>query len=97
MECKNRVLEELERTLINELALPKYFWPDAISTACYVLNRNLIRPIINETPYELLKGRKPNISHLHVLGYKCFMLNIGKENLVKFDSKVDEGIFLGYS
>ena len=44
-----------------------------------------------------MKGRTPNISHLHVFGCKCFVLNNGKENLGKFDSKVDEVIFLEYS
>lgn len=37
------------------------------------------------------------MSHLHVFGCKCFILNNGKENLGKFDAKADEGIFLGYS
>src|SRR4051812_39733909 len=97
VERKNRVLEELARTMLNEGNLPKYFWTDAISTTCYVLNRILIRPILNKTPYELLKGRKPNVSHLHVFGCKCFVLNNGKDNLGKFDPKADEGIFLGYS
>jgi len=57
----------------------------------------LIRPIFKKTPYELFKGRKPNISHLKVFGCKCFILNNGKNNLGKFDSKADEGIFLAYS
>ena len=57
----------------------------------------LIRPIFKKTPYELYNGRKPNISHLHVFGCKCFVLNNGKDNLGKFDAKSDEGIFLGYS
>ena len=83
--------------MINEHGLPKYFWADAINTACYVLNRILIRPMLNKTPYELLKGRKPNLLHLHVFGCKCFVLNNGKDNLGKFDVKADEGIFLGYS
>ena len=56
-----------------------------------------VSPILKKTPYELFQGRKPNISHLRVFGYKCFILNNGKDNLGKFDSKVDEGIFLGYS
>ena len=68
-----------------------------ISTTCYVLNRILIRPILDKTPYEILKGRKPNLSYLHVFGCKCFVLNNGKENLGKFDAKADEGIFLRYS
>jgi len=62
-----------------------------------VLNRILIRPILKKTPYELFKGRKPNISHFRVFGCKCFILNNGKDNLGKFDSKANGGIFLGYS
>jgi len=83
--------------LLNETNLSKYFWADAVNTACYVPNRVLIRPILKKTSYELFKGRKPNISHFRVFGCKCFILNNGKNNLGKFDSKADEGIFLGYS
>jgi len=97
VERKNRALEEIARTLLNETNLPKYFWADAVNTACYVLNRVLIRPILKKTPYELFKGRKPNISHFRVFGCKCFILNNGKDNIGKFDSKANEGIFLGYS
>ena len=57
----------------------------------------LIIPILKRTPYELFRGRKPNLSHLKVFGCKCFILNNGKDSLGKFDSKSDEGIFLGYS
>ena len=97
VERKNRSLEELARTMLNEYDVPKYFWADVVSTACYVLNRMLIRPILKVTPYELFKGRKPNVAHLKIFGCKCFVLNKGKENLGKFDPKADEAIFLGYS
>ena len=97
VERKNRSLEEIARTLLNDTSLPKYFWAEAVNTACYIMNRALIRPILKKTPYELYNGRKPNISHLHVFGCKCFVLNNGKDNLGKFDAKSDEGIFLGYS
>jgi len=97
VERKNRSLEELARTLMNATDLPKYFWANAVSTTYYVLNRALIRPILKKTTYDLFKGRKPNISHLKVFGCKCFILNNGKDNLGKFDSKAKEGIFLGYS
>jgi len=83
--------------MLNETELPKYFWVDVVSTTCYVLNRVLIRPMLKKTTYELFKGRKPNVSHLKVFGCKCFILNNGKDNLSKFDSKSDGGIFLGYS
>jgi len=97
VERKNRSLEEIARTLLNDTPLSKYFWAEAIKTACYILNSVLIRPILKKNPYELFNGRKPNISHLHVFGCKCFVLNNGKENLGKFDAKADKGIFLGYS
>ena len=97
VERKNRSLVELARTMLSDSSLPKYFWADAVSTACYVSNRVIIRPILKKTPYEIYKGRKPNISHFHIFGCKCFVLNNDKDNLGKFDEKSDEGIFLGYS
>ena len=97
VERKIRSLEELARTLLNDSNLPKYFLADVVNTACYVLNRVLIRPISKKTPYELYKGRKPTISHFKVFGCKCFVLNNGKDNIRKFDAKADDGIFIGYS
>lgn len=38
----------------------------------------------------------PNISYIHLFGCEYFILNT-KDQLDKFDSKVDKGIFLGYS
>ena len=83
--------------MLSESSLPKYFWADAVSTSCYVMNRVLIRPILKKTPYELFNGRKTNISHLKVFGCNCFVLNNGEKNMGKFDEKADNGIFIGYS
>ena len=93
---KNKTLQEIARTLLCESNLPIYFWAEAINTTCYITNRALIRSIFKKTPYELLKGKKPNIGYFRVLGYRCFILN-NKENMGKFDAKSDEGIFIGYS
>ena len=78
VERKNRTLEEMSRTMLSEAKLPKYFWAEAVNTSCYILNRVLIRPILEKTPYELWKGKKPNISYFHAFGCKCFILNNGK-------------------
>ncbi|WKA13308.1 hypothetical protein VitviT2T_030622 [Vitis vinifera] len=96
VERKNRTLQEMARTMLNENNLPKYFWAEAVNTSCYVLNRILLRPILKKTPYELWKNKKPNISYFKVFRCKCFILNT-KDNLGKFDAKSDVGIFLGYS
>ena len=68
-----------------------------MSTTCYISNKAYIRTKLGKTPYELYKRRKPNLAHLHIFSCKCFIHNNGKDNLEKFDSKTDEGIFLGYS
>jgi len=87
----------MARTMLCDKNLPKYFWAEAVNSACHILNRVSIRPILKKTPYELYKGRKPNISHFHVFSSVCYILNNGTESLGKFDAKSDEGIFLGYS
>ena len=80
VERKNRTLEEMARTMLCESNLPRYFWMEAINTACYILNHVLIRPILKKTSYELWKGRKSNIAYFHVFGCRCFILNNSKEN-----------------
>ena len=53
-------------------------------------------PSTEKTPYELWKGKKPNVSYFHVFGSTCYILN-DREHLDKFVSKSDIGVFLGYS
>ena len=50
----------------------------------------------NKTSYEIWKGKKPNLSHFHVFGCTCYILN-DREQLGKFQAKIDKGVFLGYS
>ncbi|KAJ9545283.1 hypothetical protein OSB04_024990 [Centaurea solstitialis] len=50
----------------------------------------------NRTLIEAARSIKPLIEHLHIFGCVCYILN-NKDNLGKFDSKSDDGIFLGYS
>ncbi|XP_056695777.1 uncharacterized protein [Spinacia oleracea] len=95
VERKNRTLEDMTRTMLIASGLPKSFWAEALNTACYVLNRVLVRAIKNKTPYELNRGRKPSITHLRIFGCKCFVHNNGKDQLGKFDalSTTPEGNF----
>ena len=96
VERKNRTLQEFVRSMLNEYGLPKYFWVEAVNTACYVSNRVLVRLSLDKTLYELWHGKIPNIGYFKNFGCKCFVLN-NKEKIGKFDFKRDVGIFLGYS
>ena len=61
------------------------------------MNRTFIIPILNKIPYELYFERKPNISHFHIFGCKCYVYNNGKDNLDKFEPKSNEPWFIRYS
>ncbi|GJZ27605.1 retrovirus-related pol polyprotein from transposon TNT 1-94 [Tanacetum coccineum] len=96
VERKNRTLQEMSRTMLNEQSLPKTFLCNVVDTSTYILNKILIRAILGKTHYELLRGRKPTLEYFRVFGSKCFILNT-KDYLTKFDPKSYKGVFLGYS
>ncbi|KAJ9546421.1 hypothetical protein OSB04_018964 [Centaurea solstitialis] len=95
-ERRNRTLIEAAPSMLSEANLATQFWAEAVNTACYTQNRSLIVKRFRRTPYEHFRNRKPSIEHLHIFGCVCYILN-NKDNLGKFDSKSDDGIFLGYS
>ncbi|GJZ53278.1 retrovirus-related pol polyprotein from transposon TNT 1-94 [Tanacetum coccineum] len=92
VERKNRTLQEMSRTMLNEQSLPQKFWCNAIDTSTYILNQILIRAILGKTPYKLLRGRKPTLDYFRVFGSKCFILNT-KDYLTKFDPKITNVTF----
>ncbi|CAL8120822.1 unnamed protein product [Prunus armeniaca] len=96
VERKNRVLLDMARVLLKSAKLADHFWAEAISTACYTSNRVFFRPHTKSTPYEIWKGKKPNVKHLRTFGSKCYIYK-DREYLGKFDARSDVGIFLGYS
>ncbi|GKC45959.1 ribonuclease H-like domain-containing protein, partial [Tanacetum coccineum] len=95
-ERKNRTLIEAARTMLADSFLPNTFWAEAVSTACYVLNRVLVTKPHNKTPYELLTGKIPIISYIRPFGCHVTILNT-IDHLGKFDGKSDEGFLVGYS
>ncbi|GJR75044.1 retrovirus-related pol polyprotein from transposon TNT 1-94 [Tanacetum coccineum] len=51
---------------------------------------------LQQTPYELMHDKKPDLSYLYVFGSLCYPTN-GSEDLGKFKAKADIGIFVGYA
>ncbi|GJY50783.1 putative ribonuclease H-like domain-containing protein [Tanacetum coccineum] len=95
-ERKNRTLIEAARTMLADSKLPTMFWTEAVSTACYVLNRVSITNPHNKTPYELISGKVPQIGHLKPFGCQVTILNTS-DYLGKFEGKADEGYLVGYA
>ena len=86
----------MARAMLHNKDVARNLWGEAVNTACHTVNRVYFRPGTKKTPYKLWKGRKPNVKYFTFVGSTCFILK-DRENVGKFDSRSDEGIFLGYS
>jgi hypothetical protein len=95
VERKNRTLLDMARTMLDEYKTSNRFWVEAINTACYAINRLYLHRILKKTSYELLTGKKPNVSYFRVFGSKCFIV-VKRGRKSKFAPKVVEGFLLGY-
>ena len=96
VERKNRVIQEMARAMLHNKDVARNLWGEAVNTAYHTVNKVYFRPSTKKTPYELWKGRKPNVKYFKIFGSTCFILK-DRENVGKVDSQSDEGIFLGYS
>ena len=70
VERKNRTLVEMARTMLDEYKIPRRFWPEAINTACHIINMVYLHKFLKKTSYELLTYKKPNVSYFKVFGAK---------------------------
>nr|GFC48316.1 retrovirus-related Pol polyprotein from transposon TNT 1-94 [Tanacetum cinerariifolium] len=96
VERRNQTLVEAARTMLIFSRAPLFLWAEAIATACFTQNRFIINRRFNKTPYELINGRKPDISFLHAFGALCYPKN-DREDIGKLGAKGDIDFFIGYS
>ncbi|GJT63430.1 retrovirus-related pol polyprotein from transposon TNT 1-94 [Tanacetum coccineum] len=75
VEQRNRMLVKAARTMLIFSHAPLFLWAEAIATVCYTQNCSIIHRRFNKTPYELINGKKPDISLLHVFGALCYPKN----------------------
>nr|GEX89271.1 retrovirus-related Pol polyprotein from transposon TNT 1-94 [Tanacetum cinerariifolium] len=93
---RNKTLIKAARTILADSKLPFTFWAKAVNTTCYVQNRVLVVKPHFKTLYELFRGRTPVLSFMRPFGCHVIILNT-LDHLGKFDGKLDEGFFVGYS
>jgi hypothetical protein len=95
VERKNITLLDMARTMLDEYKTPDRFWAEVINSTCYSINQLYLHRILKKTSYELLTGKKPNVSYFRVFGSKCFIV-IKRGRKSKFAPKAVEDFLLGY-
>nr|GEZ46879.1 retrovirus-related Pol polyprotein from transposon TNT 1-94 [Tanacetum cinerariifolium] len=88
VERRNRTLVEAARTMLIFSRAPLFLWAEVIATVCFAQNCSIIHRRFNKTPYELINGRKPDISFLHVFGALCYPKN-DREDIGMLGAKGD--------
>jgi hypothetical protein len=81
--------------MLSGARLGQEFWPEAVSTTCYLVNRSPSSALDDTTPHEVWSGKKPSLQHLRVFGCDSYV-HVPKENRSKLDNKVENCIFISY-
>ena len=76
----------MARAMLHNKDVVRNLWGEAVNTACHTVNKVYFKPGTKKTPYELWKGRKPNVTYFGIFRSTCFILKY-RENVGKFDSK----------
>ncbi|KAK2968669.1 hypothetical protein RJ640_004028 [Escallonia rubra] len=96
-ERKNRHLLLTARALLFQMKVPKPFWADAISTACFMIIRMPSTVLNGDVPYSVLFPTKPLFPvEPRIFGSTCFVRDV-RPHLTKLDPKALKCVFLGYS
>ena len=93
---KNRHLE-IAQALLFQMHVPKHFWDDAVSTACFLINKMSSSVLNWATPYHQLFPNDP-LFHIDpkVFGCICFVRD-ARPQVSKLNLKSLKCIFVGYS
>jgi hypothetical protein len=91
----NKTLMEKARSMLSSAMLGQEFWVEAVSTACYLVNRSPSSALDDTTPHEVWSRKKPSLQHLRVFGCDAYV-HVPKENRSKLDNKDEKCIFIGY-
>src|SRR5262249_9712204 len=90
-------LFETTGALLFQMKVPKRFWADVVSTACFLINRMLSFVLNGEVPYGILFPTKPLFSiEPRIFGSTCFVRDV-RPQVTKLDPKSLKCVFLGYS
>ena len=93
-ERRNRTLLDMVRNMLSSSKLLKFLWIEALKIVVYILNRVPTKVVLN-TPFELLKGWKPSLRHMHVWGCSS-EVRIYNPQEKKLYLRTISGYFIGY-
>ncbi|GAU28769.1 hypothetical protein TSUD_357540, partial [Trifolium subterraneum] len=83
---RNKTIMDMTRCLLKEKGLPNEFWGEAVTTACYVLNKSPTKRL-DKVPEAIWNGSTPSVKHLR--GHTSFTIQT-KKIVASRDVTIDE-------
>jgi len=71
------------------------FWSIVVLHVSYIINLTLTPILKNVSPFERLRNKECDLSHVRVFGCLCYNSTL-TANRHKLDPRVDIGVFLGF-
>ena len=97
VERKNRHLLETARALTYQMKVPKQFWANAVSTACFLIIRMPIVVLKGDIQYKVMHPQKSLfLIEPRIFGCTCYARDT-KPSVTKPDPKALKCVFLRYS
>ncbi|KAD5507787.1 hypothetical protein E3N88_15490 [Mikania micrantha] len=94
VESRNRTVLNMTRSILKAMRLPQDFWAEGIRHSIHILNQMTTKALNNTTPYEILKGRKPNLEHIRVFGCIGYVKTLATDQK-KLDDRSTKMVHLG--
>ena len=92
-ERKNKHLHDTTRALLFQMKVPKQFWADVVSTACFLINRMSSTVLDGNVLYSVLFPNKSLfLVEPKVFGNTCYVWDVWT-SVTKLDPKTLKGIF----
>lgn len=85
---------EMTRSILKHMTIPNYLWGEAVRHVTYIINRAATKALNFATPYEVYKGRKPNVAHIRFFGCIEYAKST-KPNVKKLDDRIKVLVHLG--
>ena len=91
-ERMNRSILEKVRCMLSNSKMPKSFWAEAASTACYIINRSPSIALDKKTPMEVWNGSPAAYNNLKIFGCPTYV----RVDNGKLEPRTVKCNFLGY-
>ena len=91
----NRSITKRARCLRLNVGLLKSFWAEAMSMACYLINRSPRASLGGKVAEEVWTGKPINLDNLKIFYFPAYV-HISSDERSKLDPKSKKCIFIGY-